>query len=223
MRADRGLHGFVTLLTYLPSYLTAVNGRDTGTAGLLMLLLTAPVLVCPMLAARLVGRGVRPLTLVFLSLACLVLGDLALTVLSSSVGAPVLAGPMLVTGAGMGLSAGLVDGQALALVDPAKAGMAAGFLNTLRLGSEAVAVAVYGSALATALGRRVGDGIDGYPGAADAARSPTRRPGATSSAPPGSRTRPTVRASPSSSPAPTTPPSAPCSGAWRPSAWCWPR
>ncbi|MFI9321662.1 MFS transporter [Kitasatospora aureofaciens] len=162
--------GFVTLLTYLPSYLTAVNGRDTGTAGLLMLLLTAPVLVCPMLAARLVGRGVRPLTLVFLSLACLVLGDLALTALSPSVGALVLAGPMLVTGAGMGLSAGLVDGQALALVDPAKAGMAAGFLNTLRLGSEAVAVAVYGSALATVLGRRVGDGIDGYPGAADAAR-----------------------------------------------------
>ncbi|MFD8708415.1 MFS transporter [Kitasatospora sp. NPDC059648] len=161
--------GFVTLLTYLPSYLTAVTGRDTGTAGLLMLLLTAPVLVCPMLAARLVGRGVRPLTLLFLSLACLVLGDVALTMLSPSVGVLVLAAPMLVTGAGMGLSAGLVDGQALALVDPAKAGMAAGFLNTLRLGSEAVAVAVYGSALATVLGRRVGDGIGGYPGATDAA------------------------------------------------------
>ncbi|MFG3225765.1 MFS transporter [Kitasatospora sp. NPDC048194] len=164
--------GFVTLLTYLPSYLTAVTGRDAGTAGLLMLLLTAPVLVCPMVAARLVGRGVRPLTLIGLSLVCLVLGDLALTLLSPSAGVLVLAAPMLVTGAGMGLSAGLVDGQALALVDPAKAGMAAGFLNTLRLGSEAVAVAVYGSALATVLGRRVSDGIGGggYPVAGNAAR-----------------------------------------------------
>ncbi|MFE7153570.1 hypothetical protein [Streptomyces sp. NPDC057636] len=46
-----------------------------------------------------------------------------------------------------GTSVGLVDGQALALalVQPEKAGMAAGFVNTLRLGSEAVAVAVYGS------------------------------------------------------------------------------
>ncbi|MER7198647.1 hypothetical protein [Streptomyces sp. CB01635] len=59
---------------------------------------------------------------------------------------------MIVTGAGMGLSAGLVDGQALALAPPEKAGMAAGFVNTPRLGSEAVAVAVYGSLLTTLLG-----------------------------------------------------------------------
>ncbi|WP_369182719.1 MFS transporter [Streptomyces sp. Y1] len=158
--------GFVTLLTYLPSYLTAVTGRDTGSAGLLMLLLTAPVLACPLLAVKLVARGVSALALIVLSLACLVVGDLALTLLSPSVTVLALAAPMLVTGAGMGLSAGLVDGQALALVDPAKAGMAAGFLNTLRLGSEAVAVAAYGSALATALGARIRDGIGSQPGAA---------------------------------------------------------
>ncbi|MEV7596741.1 MFS transporter [Kitasatospora sp. NPDC089797] len=162
--------GFVTMLTYLPSYLTSVTGRDTGAAGVLMLLLTAPVLVCPMLAAKLVDRGVSALTLIYLSLACLVLGDVALTLLSPSVTVLVLVAPMLVTGAGMGLSAGLVDGQALAMVDPAKAGMAAGFLNTLRLGSEAVAVAVYGSALATVLGNRVGDGIGEHAGASQAAR-----------------------------------------------------
>nr|WP_262987073.1 MFS transporter [Streptomyces sp. CBMA156] len=161
--------GFVTVLTYLPSYLTAVTGRGTGAAGLLMLLLTAPVLALPMLAARLVTRGVPALTLIRLSLVCLVAGDLALTLLSPSATVLLLAAPMLVTGAGMGLSAGLVDGQALALADPAKAGMAAGFLNTLRLGSEAVAVAVYGSALATVLGGRIADGIGAHPGAAGGA------------------------------------------------------
>ncbi|MEU6091819.1 MFS transporter [Streptomyces sp. NPDC047085] len=162
--------GFVTMLTYLPSYLTAVTGRDTGAAGLIMLLLTAPVLICPMLAAKLVTKGVSALTLIYVSLACLVVGDVALTLFSPDVAVVAVAVPMLVTGAGMGLSAGLVDGQALELVDPAKAGMAAGFLNTLRLGSEAVAVAVYGSALATVLGSRIHDGIGSHAGASGADR-----------------------------------------------------
>ncbi|MFE0177542.1 MFS transporter [Streptomyces sp. NPDC059002] len=144
-----GSFGFVTMLTYLPSYLTEVTGRGTGAAGLLMVLLTAPMLVFPLLAAKLVARGVSALTIIYVSLAALVVGDAALTVFGPDVSVAVVALPMVVTGAGMALAAGLVDGQALALVDPAKAGMAAGFLNTLRLGSEAVAVALYGSVLTT--------------------------------------------------------------------------
>lgn len=143
--------GFVTMLTYLPSYLTAVTGRDSGAAGWLMLLLTLPVLACPALAAKLVERGIRAHALILISLACLVIGDLGLLLYSPHAAVAVVAVPMLITGAGMGLSAGLVDGEALALVDPAKAGMAAGFVNTLRLGSEAIAVAAYGSVMATLL------------------------------------------------------------------------
>ncbi|GGS15623.1 MFS transporter [Streptomyces aureoverticillatus] len=144
-----GSFGFVTMLTYLPTYLTEVTGRDTGAAGLIMVLLTAPMLVFPLLAAKLVARGVSALTIIYVSLGALVVGDAALTVFGPDVSVAVVALPMIVTGAGMALAAGLVDGQALALVDPAKAGMAAGFLNTLRLGSEAVAVALYGSVLTT--------------------------------------------------------------------------
>ncbi|WP_372345361.1 MFS transporter [Streptomyces sp. KL116D] len=144
--------GFVTLLTYLPSYLTAVTGRDSSAAGRLMLLLTLPVLAAPVLAARLVRRGVPARVLILASLGCLVAGDLGLLLFSPHAAVAVVAVPMLVTGAGMGLSAGLVDGQALALVPPGQAGMAAGFVNTLRLGSEAVAVAVYGSATASLVG-----------------------------------------------------------------------
>lgn len=144
--------GFVTQLTYLPSYLTAVTGRDGSAAGWLMLLLTAPVLVSPVAAAKLVERGVSAKVLILVSLGCLVVGDLGLLLFSAHAAVAVVALPMIVTGAGMGLSAGLVDGQALALVPPEKAGMAAGFVNTLRLGSEAVAVAVYGSLLTTLLG-----------------------------------------------------------------------
>ncbi|MGA4846078.1 MFS transporter [Streptomyces sp. G5(2025)] len=144
-----GSFGFVTMLTYLPSYLTEVTGRGTGAAGLLMVPLTAPMLVFPLLAAKLVARGVPALTIIYVSLGALAVGDAALTLFGPDVSVAVVALPMIVTGAGMALAAGLVDGQALALVDPAKAGMAAGFLNTLRLGSEAVAVALYGSVLTT--------------------------------------------------------------------------
>ncbi|NLU71996.1 MFS transporter [Streptomyces sp. HNM0575] len=162
--------GFVTMLTYLPSYLTTVTGYSSGKAGLVMVLLTLPVLLCPMLAARLVSRGVRALTVIRLSLVCLVVGDIALNLFSADVAVVLVAVPMLVTGAGMGLSAGLVDGQALEIVEPGKAGMAAGFLNTLRLGSEAVAVAVYGSLLATVLSARVREGIGAYADAGDPSR-----------------------------------------------------
>ncbi|MEV3858625.1 MFS transporter [Streptomyces sp. NPDC050095] len=143
--------GFVTLLTYLPSYLTAVTGRDGSAAGWLMLLLTVPVLVSPLLAAKLVERGVAARALILVSLGCLVVGDLGLLLFSPHAAIAAVALPMVATGAGMGLSAGLVDGQALALVAPERAGMAAGFVNTLRLGSEAIAVAVYGSVLTTLL------------------------------------------------------------------------
>ncbi|MFD5786208.1 MFS transporter [Streptomyces sp. NPDC127037] len=140
--------GFVTQLTYLPTYLTTVAGHSPSSAGATMLLLTLPVLVLPLVGAKLVDRGAPARGVVLASLGFLVAGDLALLLLGPDTPTLVMAAPMLLTGAGMGLSAGLVDAQALALVEPAKAGMAAGFLNTLRLGSEAVAVAVFGSAVA---------------------------------------------------------------------------
>ncbi|MFC9847877.1 MFS transporter [Streptomyces sp. NPDC060223] len=139
--------GFVTQLTYLPSYLSAVAGYSASAAGTTMLLLTVPVLALPLVGAKLVERGTSPLAVVLASLLCLVVGDLALLLLGPDTSVFAMAPAMLVTGAGMGLSAGLVDGQALAMVEEEKAGMAAGFLNTLRLGSEAIAVAVFGSAL----------------------------------------------------------------------------
>ncbi|WP_431036064.1 MFS transporter [Streptomyces sp. P6-2-1] len=157
--------GFVTQLTYLPSYLSTVAGYSASAAGTTMLLLTLPVLVLPLAGAKLVERGTSPLAVVFASLVCLVIGDLALLLLGPDTSLAVMAPAMLVTGAGMGLSAGLVDGQALAMIEPAKAGMAAGFLNTLRLGSEAIAVAVFGSVLASLIashGSGSGPGASSY-------------------------------------------------------------
>jgi len=166
-----GSFGFVTMLTYLPSYLTAAGGYTGGTAGLIMILLTAPMLVLPLLAAKLVSRGISALGIISVSLVCLIVGDAALTLFHPDVSITVVALPMIVTGAGYALAAGLVDGQALALVNPERAGMAAGFLNTMRLGSEAIAVALYGSLLATTLTAKVRDGISAFPETSDPAQA----------------------------------------------------
>ncbi|WP_326950688.1 MFS transporter [Amycolatopsis sp. NBC_01307] len=161
--------GFVTMLTYLPSYLTTVGGTSTALAGVLMVLLTAGVLVCPLAAGKLVSRGVSPLTLIYVSLACLVAGDAAATVFGPSFSVGVVVLPLLVIGAGMGISTGLVDGQALDAVPAEKAGMAAGVVNTMRLGSEAIAVAVYGALLAAILRSTLTTGLPAF-GAADPVR-----------------------------------------------------
>ncbi|NYI06928.1 MFS transporter [Allostreptomyces psammosilenae] len=154
-----GSFGFVTLLTYLPTYLTTVTERDSATAGWVMLLLTSPVLLCPVLAGRLVTAGVPSTALLLGSLVCLVAGDAALLLSGPEVTTALLAVPLLLVGVGFGLAAGLVDAQALEMVPTHQAGMAAGFLNTLRLGSEAVAVAVYASLLATLIRVRITDGV----------------------------------------------------------------
>lgn len=64
---------------------------------------------------------------------------------------PLISIALFMIGAGMGLTAGLVDGLALSCVDPDETGMAAGLLNTLPLGSEAISVALYASLLTTNL------------------------------------------------------------------------
>ncbi|NWD71156.1 MFS transporter [Pseudomonas gingeri] len=145
--------GFFTLLTYLPSYLSSVAGYSAGTTGLAMLLLALPLFICPVISAKLVEAGTKAKTVLFASLGILIVGDICLLFIGTGASLLAFAGPMLLIGAGTGLCAGLADGQALGNVAPEKSGLAAGFLNTLRLGSETIAIAFYGSLLATNLNK----------------------------------------------------------------------
>jgi len=143
---------FVTLLTYYPSYLTGVMQLSPSKAGLMMVSLALPVLFCPVLAGKLVSSGASARLILIISLLLFIAGGVILTI-ASQPGRElwVLTIPLLLIGTGMGLSAGLVDGLALSCVAPEQAGMAAGLLNTLRLGSEALAVALYASLLTSYL------------------------------------------------------------------------
>ncbi|KZL17939.1 Multidrug resistance protein stp [Pseudovibrio axinellae] len=147
-----GSFGFVTLLTYFPTYVTSVLQMSATAAGLTMLLLTAPLLVFPNVAGRLLAGGVPASIVVMSSLGCLLVGVLSLAWISEpNLQFVYLVVPLLLIGAGFGLTAGMVDALALQVVPERKSGMAAGLLNTFRLGSEAIAVSLYGSVLATLL------------------------------------------------------------------------
>ncbi|MET9336622.1 MFS transporter [Nonomuraea sp. NPDC003804] len=145
--------GMVTLLTYLPTYFAGVHGASPQQAGLWMLVMTAPVLIAPPVGGWLLNRGVPARTLVTVAVVLFAAGN---AWLATTDAAPPVA-PLLLVGVGAGLGFGVGDGLAMSMVEPERAGMAAGFVNTLRIGSEAIVIAVYGSALVSLVQARVGD------------------------------------------------------------------
>ncbi|WP_306321524.1 MULTISPECIES: MFS transporter [unclassified Streptomyces] len=148
--------GTTGVLTFLPTYLQGANGTTARAAGLTLLLMTAPILALPPLGARLVNRGIPARHLVVLSLLLLAAGNAWLTTLHPGIDALALAGPLLTIGAGQGLSIGIIDAQAMSMVTPSEVGMASGFLNTVRGGTGAVMLTVFGAVLLAAVESRVG-------------------------------------------------------------------
>ncbi|WP_433604834.1 MFS transporter [Prescottella agglutinans] len=149
--------GSSAVLLTLPTYLQGVNGISPGRAGAVMLMLTVPVVVFPSVGARLVNRGVSPRILITAALTALAIGNAWLLVLHPGITATVLLGPLVTIGAGNGLAIGIIDARAMALVPPNRVGMAAGFLNTVRGGSNAVLLALSGVVMVTLLRTKIED------------------------------------------------------------------
>ncbi|MEV4443393.1 MFS transporter [Streptomyces sp. NPDC049577] len=154
---------FVGLLAFLPTYLIGVGDYSTDGAGAAMLPLTLPILTVPVVAGFLTQR-LAMRTLLALSLALVAAGAAWLTVIGPSSGFTDILGPLLVMGAGVGVSFGLLDGAAVSVVPAERAGMAAGMFNTMRLTGEAVAVAGMGTVLVSVIAGRLGDHTDEIPG-----------------------------------------------------------
>jgi MFS family permease len=152
-----GAVGFVTLLTYYPTFLTTVWQLGSGTVGLIMLLMTVPVIVGPLIAGALHGRGVPAWLILGGSAVLFALGAGLLTLMGTTVAVAALVVPFLLLGLGFGLGVGLVDGQAIGSVPPERSGMVSGLVSTVRLGSEAVVVAVFAGALTAGVGAKVRD------------------------------------------------------------------
>ncbi|WP_327671096.1 MULTISPECIES: MFS transporter [unclassified Streptomyces] len=147
--------GTTGVLAYLPTYLQGANGTTARAAGLTLLLMTVPILALPPLGARLVNRGVRARHILTLSLLLLAAGNAWLTTLHPGIPVTSLAGPLLTIGAGQGLSIGIIDAQAMSMVAPSEVGMASGFLNTVRGGTGAIMLTIFGALLLATLEPRV--------------------------------------------------------------------
>ncbi|MGP5055240.1 MFS transporter [Brachybacterium paraconglomeratum] len=148
-----GAIGFVTFLTYLPSALGAIHGLTAGVTGALMLVMTIPVLIAPVLVHRIMERTrITPTVIVTASFASLVVGGVGVLVLLRP-DMPIALGvaPMILLGLGFGLPLGFVDAEALAAVPAERAGAASGVINLFRIGSEAVFVAAYAAILAAVI------------------------------------------------------------------------
>ncbi len=155
--------GFTPLLVYLPSYLTAVNAQTTMHAGVDLLMVTVPTIFFPLITGYL-QRWVPVRHLVTASVGLPAVGVAWLTVIEPGISNWATLGPFLVIGIGVGVAFGVQDGAAVSSVEPSRAGMAAGMFNTMRLGGEAVAIAVVGMLLVTFTRMQLGHRLDGFPG-----------------------------------------------------------
>ncbi|KOV38667.1 hypothetical protein ADK60_02100 [Streptomyces sp. XY431] len=142
---------FTNAVAYIPVFFQGAYGSSPGESGALLMFMTMPVLIAPLLAGRLVARGAAMDRILAWSIGLLVVG-LVLAGAAAPQGLAWMALPLVVVGAGFGLQAGLVDGEALAQVPEHEAGMGAGWINTVRLGSEAIAVSMFGSLFASFVG-----------------------------------------------------------------------
>jgi MFS family permease len=145
---------YIVLIVLLPFRLIGVEGIASMHSGLIMLALSAPMLVVPLLAAwltRWVNAGVLS-AVGFLvaagglyALANAAIGNHHQLVLS-----------MLVIGIGTGFPWGLMDGLAVSVVPKEQAGVAAGVFNTTRVAGEGVALAITIALLTALVGNSLG-------------------------------------------------------------------
>ncbi|MEU8510707.1 MFS transporter [Kitasatospora sp. NPDC048722] len=142
--------GFVVLLVHLPAYLQGVGGRSVLASGLLLLPMTAPVLLLPLVAGRLAAatsvRAVLTAASALIAAGALLLALVRFEALWSA---------LLPFGAGVGLAFGVMDNAAVGAVPVEHAGAAAGIFNTMRIAGESVAVSGAAALLTTLTAARL--------------------------------------------------------------------
>lgn len=132
--------GFALLLVYLPPYFQGVGGASALGSGALLLPMTLPVLLFPIIAGTLAAR--IPLRVMLATSSLLIaVGSLWLVVLQPDSLWYVLVPPLLVFGIGVGSAFGVMDNAAVSVVPKERAGMASGIFNTMRISGEGIAIA----------------------------------------------------------------------------------
>ncbi|CAD5248723.1 MFS transporter [Bosea sp. 62] len=139
-------YAFVVLLILLPIRFIGIEGLSEIAAGRLMIALSAPLLILP-LVAGLLTRWLTPATICGLGLLVCALGLFWLSRVPVGGDVTVVIMPMVLIGIGISLPWGLMDGLAVSVVPKERAGMATGIFSTTRVAGEGIALAVVGAVL----------------------------------------------------------------------------
>ena len=159
----------IGMITYLSLYVQNTLGYSPVQAGLRFLPLSLVSFVFALVTGRLIGKvGMRVLLSVAMLAAAAGLASMAhLTATSSWL---VLLPGFILAGIGLGITSTGLASAALAAVEPARAGMASGLVNTLRQVGTAAGVAVIGAVYASRVNTATLHALAGAPvppGAAD--------------------------------------------------------
>lgn len=147
--------GFVILIVYLPPFVERAAGMSVLGASAVLLPLTVPVIVIPLAASQLLKvLGVRG-TLVAASL-LIAVGSLLLVRISPEPSFREMIPGLLVFGFGVGTAFSVMDNAAVGAVPVDQAGTASGMFNTIRLTTEAIAIAAGGAILTSLTADRLG-------------------------------------------------------------------
>jgi MFS family permease len=147
---------YVVLQVLLPARFIGIEGYSALAAGRMMIALSAPMLIVPILA----GMLTRWLSAGLISGIGLLTAAGGLAWLAQCTpGQPAAhwLAPLLVIGLGTSLPWGLMDGLAVSVVPKERAGMAMGIFSTTRVAGEGVALAVVAAMLAGLVQSRLRD------------------------------------------------------------------
>ena len=158
-------YAYIVLLIILPARFIGMEGYSALAAGKMMIALSAPLLVVPLIA----GQLARWINVGVLSSIGLVIAAAGLSWLGYGIAGDVQSNrlaAMLLIGAGIGLPWGLMDGLAVSVVPKERAGMAAGIFNAIRLAGDGIAIAAVGAILSarilSGLAAAAEDGASGH-------------------------------------------------------------
>ncbi|MBR8042955.1 MFS transporter [Burkholderia cenocepacia] len=157
---------YIVLLVVLPLRFIGIDGFSEIDAGWLMLAISAPMLVVPLVAATLT-RWLSAGVISGLGLLVAAAGLVWLGIALRGGAGPAAIAPMLAIGVGAGMPWGLMDGLSVSVVPKERAGMATGIFSTTRVAGEGIALAIVGAVLA-ALAQAGLAHAAGATGAADA-------------------------------------------------------
>jgi EmrB/QacA subfamily drug resistance transporter len=154
--------GMFAMFLYLSLYLQDILGYSPFQAGLRFLPLSLLVFFVPAATRRLGGR-VQPRVMLGSGLLLVSAGLLLMHGLGDTSGWTSLLAGLIVAGVGIGLSNPAIGSIALAVVEPARSGMASGISNTCRMGGVATGIAALGAIFQSRISSNLSESLPDQP------------------------------------------------------------